>query len=323
MAKTVVQQVAPVRYYIREHVQAFIHDWKQPIHFDWRATLVILIGAILLYPLTVQLPMLGYDWYFFDRQVITNYPPWVNIVLRPLTIWDWRDGLALLNGILLGSLAVGTAREAWQQSRVSRFIAIGMSILAAPTLMLMWQANPTPLVLFGYLALPYGLIYAGLQPHLIFFAILSRRAWIYWALGFVILSVLLFGFWMPALFQDAVTERIGHPIAMGVAELGIPILLIGIAMLPFTRADPLQMMALGCFFVPYLMSVHFILLLPALGRVRGYRRWLLWFSAWLAFLPAMFMNLESKYAAMIFPLMVWWFLRPTSHNQSSQESASL
>ncbi len=322
VAGSMIQRVPSVlhhfSHYMRQHVKTIIHDWKQPARFDWQSTVAILAGAVLLFPLVVQLPVLGYDWYFFDREAIANYPPWVYLVLKPLTIWEWRDGLALLNGLMLATLAVATAREARQQSRAARFVAIAMSIFAAPPLMLMWQGNPAGLVLFGLISLPYGLIYAGLQPHLVFFAVLTRRIWLFWAVGLVSLSFVFFGFWPPALLEDSVTGRLAHPIAMGVAELGIPILLIGLLLLPFTKADPLQSMALGSFFVPYLMSVHFVLLLPALGRVRGYRRWALWLGAWLPLLPVMFTSLESKYAAMVFPLMVWWFLHTQNRDQTAR-----
>jgi hypothetical protein len=97
---------------------------------------------------------------------------------------------------------------------------------------------------------------------------------------------------------------------MGWQNLGWPVLAVGLILLIFSNADPLRLIAVGMFVAPYIMPVHMLLLTPAIGRVQGWRRVLIWAAAQLPFLPVMFSTLESKYIAMLFPLIVWWIVRP-------------
>lgn len=106
----------------------------------------------------------------------------------------------------------------------------------------------------------------------------------------------------------SVGDRIQHPSAFGWINLGWPIILIGIVLLIRTPAEPLPLMAAGSFLSPFLMPQHFVLLLPALGYVRGWRRLALWAGSWLLIVPLMF-NGWPKYLALGFPLLVWWFTR--------------
>lgn len=163
----------------------------------------------------------------------------------------------------------------------------------------------------GIVALPLGIPWATVQPHLAPWALLARRSWTLWGLGFLTLTLIVWGPW-PIQILTNVEGSLGQPIAMGWINLGWPILLVGLVLLPFTNADPLRLIAAGAFVAPYLMAVHLVLLLPAIGRVTGWRRVVLWLSAWLTLLPAMFYSDAAKLAAMIFPLAVWWLLRPAA-----------
>jgi hypothetical protein len=175
--------------------------------------------------------------------------------------------------------------------------------------MLLWQGNVAGLVLLGFVGLPLMLPYLLLQPNLAIWAIVARRNWILWAAVFGIATLLIWGLWPPEFLQRAV-GRATHPIAAGWQILGLPVLLIGLVMLVFTNADPLRLIAVGSFLTPYLMPVHLVVLLPALGRVQGIKRIIIWLCAWLTLLPPMFTTRESKWVMMIFPFVVWWLLRP-------------
>lgn len=304
---------------VKSHMACFFLEWKRDEPIDWQALGVIIVGAILVLPLTLRLPFLGHDWFLLFTQIgdlpadsiylSVEYPPWTDDVLSPLLVGgDWL-GFALLNGLLFMTVAVATTREARNQSRISALGAAGMALLTAPVLILLWQGNVAGLVLLGVLGLPLTLPYALLQPNLCVWAILARRKWVLWTLVFLLISFLLWGFW-PDDVAGTVTRRSGHPVAMGWQVLGIHMLLIGLVMLWSSNADPLRLMAAGAFVSPYVMGVHLVLLLPALGRVRGWRRVMLWILAWMAILPPMFVDHWSKYAAMLFPFAVWWLLRP-------------
>ncbi len=48
--------------WLRTRLKAFLADWKKDEPFDWRGTLTIIVGTVLLLPLTRRLPMLSFEW---------------------------------------------------------------------------------------------------------------------------------------------------------------------------------------------------------------------------------------------------------------------
>lgn len=298
---------------IRRRAAVYLAEWKQPAPFDWRAALWLCGGSLILLPLTTRLPALAYEWPLYRAGVFdATYPPWLQLAISPLAVWEWRTGAALLFGLLFMSVAIGTAREARGQSRGSMLGGVLLALVTAPVLMLLWEGNASILTLMGVVMLPLGVPWATVQPHLAPWALLARRSWTLWGLVFLALTLIVWGPWPIQILMN-VEGSLGHPIAMGWINLGWPLLLIGLALLPFTNADPLRLIAVGAFIAPYLMAVHLVLLLPAIGRVTGWQRVALWLCAWLTLLPAMFYSDESKLAAMIFPLAVWWLLKPAAH----------
>jgi hypothetical protein len=190
--------------------------------------------------------------------------------------------------------------------------AATLALLSPPVFILLWVVNIESLALFGSLFLPLGLPLILLKPHVYVWAILSRRKWMIWAAIFGAASLLIWGMW-PLHVMESVSGRIQHPSAFGWSGVGLPMILIGALLLVFTNADPLRLMAAGSFLSPFLMPQHFVLLLPALGRVRGWKRLGLWAGAWLMAMPVMFGEwMNIKYLALGFPLLIWWMLRPDS-----------
>lgn len=295
---------------IRAHLAQFQPAWRQSTPFDWRATLACIIGGLLLWALVDRLPMLGYDWYtYFVEGELAYYPPWTAVVLKPLTALPWRQGLSLLNALLLMTIAVAAARESKLFSRSSMLGAALLAVLTPPVWMLMWQGTIDAVVLLGLVALPPGMWLVLIKPQVAAWGILARRGWMVVGVITVAISLLIWGWW-PLEMVTALSHLVGHPIAMGWQVLGLPVLGVGILLLLCSNADPLRLMAAGSFLVPYLMQVHLIVLIPAIGRAQGRARLWLWAAAWLLILPPMFQTPWSKYLAMVFPLAVWWLLRP-------------
>lgn len=302
-------------------VSTYAAEWQQPAPFDWKATLTVVIGTIVLLPLTTQLPMLGYEWPFYiSGQVDINYPPYLQLAIKPFSIWPWRLGVAILCGLLPMTVAMSTFREASRISsnRLFRFGSSTLALLTPLIPMLMWEGNASIITMFGLLSLPYGVLFAVIQPHLPVWAMLARRRWTLFGIGFGILSLFIWGLW-PIHTVTNMGNWIGHPSALGWSSMGWPVAVVGLFMLPFVNANPLRLMAVGAFLIPYALPVHFVLMLPAIGRVRGWRQVLLWASVWLLLLPYAYQTLWSKYIAMLFPLLVWWFLRnqPTADADDS------
>jgi hypothetical protein len=298
-------------------------NWLKAEPPDWRSAFAALAGALLLWPLTSQLPMLGFDWrvYFWARD-FRQYPPWIEWALAPLLALPWRAGLAGLNALLLMTVAVSVAREVFQGNHRSALPltseALGCVLLALftpPVMILLWVGNIEALALWGMLLMPVGIPWVLLKPHLGLWAVLSRRSWIIWAAAFGLLTLLMWQFW-PMRVLGSITDRIQHPSAFGWASLGWPMIVIGLALLGQTSPDPLALMAAGSFLSPFLMPQHFVLLLPALGRVKGARRSILWAGTWLLLSPLIFNN-ALKWLALGFPALVWWMLRAPPFSKST------
>jgi len=188
--------------------------------------------------------------------------------------------------------------------------ALGTALLALctpPVFILLWVGNIEGLALFGMLIMPVGVVWLSLKPHLGVWAILSRRSWVVWSAVFIALTLLIWPGW-PFKLVNSLNDRLRHPSAFGWASLGWPMIVVGIVLLVMTPADALPLMAAGSFLSPFLMPQHFVLFLPALGRVRGVRRLLLWAASWLVAVPILFGG-WIKVLALGFPLLVWWMLR--------------
>jgi len=297
---------------IRDHFSRYLVDWRIHESFDWQAVLACLTGGLLLWPLVHRLPMLGWDWnqFFYPRQFAGLYPPWTEEILWPFSWVDWRASFSLVNSLALMTLAVATAQQARQDSRLGRLTAVVLAMLTPPIYMLLWQGNVDGLVLLGLVAMPLGVPLVLMKPTVAGWALLARRGWTLWGAAFGLISLLIWGLW-PLDLLSAFDYRNLHPLAMGWQVLGFPLAIIGAILLCFTNADPFRLMAAGTFLAPYLQPVHFLVLVPAIGRVRGWKRILLWGWAWVVGLAPGFMGI-TKYLALGFPLAVWWLLRDRS-----------
>lgn len=296
-------------------------DWLREEPFDWRALVTILVGAVVLFPLTSRLPMLGWEWpLHLGGMFDDTYPPWLQLALKPLSILPIRTGLSLLYGAFMIAIAMLTVRAAADQSRLSKFAAAALALATPVVPILLWEGNMVMVVMVGMAILPVGIPWALVQPHLMTFALLSRRRWTIWAAAFGVVTVLIWGLW-PLQTIGLLGGSTSHIIAMGWLPMGWPVLVIGLFMLPFTHAHPYRLMAVGTFLLPYVMAVHMVLLLPAIGEVKGWRRVLLFGAAWLILITPAFAVLWAKYVTMIFPFAVWWMLRP-QNTHTVQETKS-
>jgi hypothetical protein len=300
----------------------WFRQWAQPEAWDWRAALAIMLGSLLLWPLTNLLPMLGYDWYiYFWQHDFRQYPQWIEWSLAPLLALPWRTGLAWLNAILLMSVAVAAAREVYRRAtritaavRVDALLAALMALLTIPVLVLLWVGNIDGLALMGLLVMPVGIFWITLKPHLGLWAVLSRRSWTIWAIIFCGVMLLLFPGW-PFRLVASLGDRLQHTSAFGWASLGVWMIPIGIVLLVKSPADPVMLIAAGCFLSPFLMPQHFVLLAPAYGRVSGLSRLLLWVVSWLLIIPLAVPGVWGgliKALALFYPLLVWFLLRKSS-----------
>lgn len=288
----------------RSTVWKWLLEWipaRASVLQSLRVFAMVLAGGILLTPVTHRLPMAGWDWYYFFNagnpaynlySLRSAYPPFARPVLQLLTWMDWRDSLALLHGITLAALALGT----WKAG--GRYGSIFLTLFSPPVLMLLWIGHPDGLAFLGVVTgfVPLTL----LKPQITAWSLLSNRKLLFWAAVFILITSIIWPLWFMALGQATLT----HEAAFGWVVTGWPVALLGLAMLAGAGRDPYRLMAAGALLSPYLMPYHLAVLTPAIGQVKGYRKMLLWFSSCLLLLgvglsgPFIYLNL-------VFPIMVY------------------
>ena len=300
---------------MRERILRLMRSWwlsdEQP---DWRAVVFVIIGGLLLSPLVNRLPMPGYDWAirFYPNDTPYNVP-WIQPIVAPLRWLGWREALAVVNSITMVTVATATARAASYQRR--DFDAVVLALLTPPLLMTMWDGQVDGLALLGMLGLPWLVPLVLMRPHFTVWPILTRRNWTIGAALFGVLSLIIWGWW-PGRVMAGMGFNLEHPIALGWGNLGWPVGVLGAVLLLFSGKDIYQLLAAGSLAASYVMPYHYTLLLPSIGRVRGWKRIVLWVCAWLTIIGPAFADPTGKYKwsaiqylGLAFPLAVWFFLR--------------
>ena len=333
-------QIPNPKFQIRLHsLSSRLSEWwrDDSLTFDWKAGLACIVGGLLLAPLAYLLPMSGWNWLrcFHDPANPCGEVPWVAWIIPLLSKDRWRAELAVVNGLTAMTAAVSVAREArnWRD----RALCIAMAIVNPFVFILAWVGQIDALGLLGLMLMPLGAPLMLAKPHVLGWAALSRKGWALIAVFFLALSFVVWGWWTPHVASPGGMIRTSSPIAMGWGTVGWHVLVIGLVMLVFTRRDPIQLAAVGALLTPYLLPYHLVVLLPALGRVNGWRRWALWGAAWLAGLttaiwvyhiaavpgfglwqwsdgPEPWYLPLTRHLGLIFPVMVWGFLRAEARN---------
>lgn len=274
---------------------------RSSIYGSIKMTAYILVGSVFIYPLVTKIPLLGWDWFYFfnANNPIFNiylknsaYPPFAVYIIQLFNWMDWRTSLGMLNSISILTIALAT----WKNG--GRYKEIVLAIAAPPLWFLMWIGHPDGLVLFGLITGIIPLIL--MKPILSIFGLLSDRKLFAWSVLFCAISAIIWPNWISSL-QNA---TISHEVAMGWANLGWPLLVIGFFLIIGAGKDPYQLMAAGCFITPYLMPYHMAIILPAIGKTRGWRQILLWISSWFVFLGTGLPG-NGRLLALIFPLVTF------------------
>ena len=285
--------------------------------FDWRLVLAILAGTLILTLLMLRIPIVGEDWvHGFRRGLYNNnfFPPWVIPLLQPLLALPARTGAAIIQSLAICTstlLTYRAGRQTFADSHLPAAMGVVLVLLSAPLWLLLWLGQIEPFVLLGIASLPVGIPLLFFKPHMGPFVVLGSWRDFLLTVGLLALSLLIWGLWPLGLLTQVVTDRVLNAIAMGWLSTTPVIGVLGLLMLVFTDRDPWRLMATALFISPYSMPYHFYLLLPALGRVRGYRQMALWLTAFLALAVAGLQTVPVKILAMVFPLLVWLLLAPS------------
>lgn len=255
--------------------------------------LMVGVGAILQVP--------GSDWYthWEPRFEINAYPPWVEWLLFLLPSLPFLTGLTLT--------AVGLSLYL-RKAHPWHYIAVYSSM---PLFWTLWLGQIDAVPLLGIALLPWGIPLVMMKPQVGFWYVWAwwkmhkDRVWIVLGvLAFLILTLIIWGWW-PARFTlpvpfDSAYDLSGWRISV---VLGLVALLGAIL-----ENDPDRSMALGALAAPYLQGASYIVLLPALTRLRGWKLLIAWLTSW-ASLLVLFLGDEVRPIAIIFPITLWILLR--------------
>jgi hypothetical protein len=220
----------------------------------------------LLYLIGQYLPI-GYDWeHYFSKGVIPNiWVPWTGFIVKLLN-------LPLLFTITILSLGIRALRYK------SSYLAVTLSFISLPTLWVLFLGNLDGIVLLGLLLLPLGAPLVLLKPQIASFALLAKFKSILVGTLWLLLSFLIWGFWPLQFFEvlgDAWSVEWVQDISL--FPWGI---VIALPLMWFSRGDEDLLMAAGSFATPHLFPYHFIVLMPALGRMS--KSWMIvtWLLSW-------------------------------------------
>jgi hypothetical protein len=282
---------------------------------DWAALIAALVGGIMCALLVCHAPFLGHDWMIaFAPEIIDyQYPPWIMLILRPVTGLSPRVGLAIMNGLTLSCAAVlcyRYARHTFPDTRVPAVLAVLFALLNPIPWMLLWLGQIEAMVILGLTILPIGVPLLFAKPHLGPWAALGSRRDFVCMVVMLLISLVIWQLWPAPVLDHAFTHRVRHPISMGWSSIHPVVGVVGAALLLLTTRDPLRLMAAGSLISPFMMPYHYYVLLPALGRTRGYRQLALWLASQSMIAVAGFGTVLVKTAALIFPLLVWVLLAP-------------
>ena len=252
-----------------------------------------------LYAIGHFLPV-GFDWqHFFGRG---SYPPfwmpWTRLVMMPFNL------PAVFATTLL---AIGIRAYRYRVAP----LAIALALLSLPTLWVLFTGNVDGLVMLGLLILPWGAPLVLIKPQIAAFALLARWRSLFVAGVFVLLSFAIWGLWplnMGVVFTPAWRAEWQQDITLFPWGL-----MIALPLLWFSRGDEDLLMAAGSLCTPHLFPYHFIVLMPALARLKPVWMILTWLISWAPIFIANRFGTQYWHVANLLSLCFWFGIRFGSH----------
>ncbi len=245
--------------------------WKNDVKktFSWdfirqnyQTALILIVAFILLYIAGSYLPV-GFDWGIFFSQ--GRYPafwmPWT----KPI--------VALLNYPTIFAITVLAFAIRSYRYKPS-YLAPILGFISLPTLWMFHLGNVDGLAALGLLVLPLGAPLVLIKPQVAAFALLAKKNSIIVTGIWVLISFAIWGFWPLNMLHLFTPEwNANWPQDITLFPWG---LLIALPLMWFSRGDEDLLMAAGSLASPHLFPYHFIVLMPALARMRWYWMVITW-----------------------------------------------
>jgi hypothetical protein len=228
-----------------------------------------LVLFILLYGIGSLIPE-GFDWIHYYKAgrlhpIWTPWSMWIIKILAPC-------GFGLV--FALSAIGIGVRSVRYNRSP----FPLALAILSLPTLWVIYMGNLDGLVLLGMLIMPVGIPLVLMKPQVSAFSLLARKDWLLVGILWVLLSLILWGFWPKNLLMVTTSDwKAEWTQDISIFPWGI---LLGLPLLWFSRGDQDLLMAAGSLMTPHLFPYHFIILMPSLGRMRWYWMLITWAISW-------------------------------------------
>jgi hypothetical protein len=257
----------------------------------WGAIYIVMVGLGALMQIRAS------DWYihFQPRFQLYDYPPWLAVLLALLPALPFLSGLTM----------TGLLYALWR--RQAQPIHLLAAFTAMPVFWVLWLGQIDVVPLLGLSLLPWGIPLVLLKPQV--------GVWYLWAwwrarpnkwkiatgtLMFLALTMVIWGPW-PFVIRPPAT--IDLPTNLSLWHVGWP--LGALAVLgALIDPDPDRAMALGALAAPYLQGASYLVLLPALARLRGWRLAGVWLTTWTSLLVIPLGD-RVRPLAILFPLSLW------------------
>lgn len=267
----------------------------------WRIARIVLVWAAI-YAFTVVvgalLPIPGVDWYHAFARHTVNYPPLILVLLAFL------PSLPFLSGLTLTALLAALWRR---KARPVHLIAAFTSMQLFWTL---WLGQVDAVPALGLTMLPWGIPLVIMKPH-----VAVWYTWSWWrsrpdkwkiALATALLFAVMFLIWgwWPARVPASADASTVYNISLW--RLWWP---LGAAAMiaALLERDPDRAMALGALGVPYVQGANYLVLIPALTRLKGWSLLVVWLTTW-ASLLTLVLHDAARPLALAFPITLWFAL---------------
>ncbi len=214
---------------------------------------------------------LGYDWYHYYSRGIREpfYPPWL-VYVQWLT---WPG--------LIGLSCAGLIIALYQ--RYASPLVMGVAFLSWPFLWLLFVGQLDGLILLGLTGLPWLTPLATLKPQISVFAFMADKRWLAILILWLLFTILIWGFWPLDMFNydsrwEDLYEGATQPQNISLWPWSIP---LALTLLWFSRGDMDMLMLAGTFVTPHLIPYSYVVVLPAIARVKQWLAVTLVVISWL------------------------------------------
>ncbi len=242
---------------------------KEKLRDITKKSFFFLFLFMVLYGIGTLIPE-GYDWIHYYKPGI-SYPiwtPWMNPIIKLISPLGF--------GFVFALSVLGVSIRAFQYKKSA--IPILLALCSLPTLWVFFMGNVDGLILVGMLLMPPAVPLVLMKPQIAAFSLLAKRKWLYAGILWMIISLIIWGFWPERLLLVTTSSWKAEWVQdISLFPWGI---LIGLPLLYFSRGDQDLLMAAGSLMTPHLFPYHFIILMPSLARMKWYWMLITYMVSW-------------------------------------------